>query len=56
MCKAKVSANMIAKLKNGQYITLDKVEGICGAMTCIPDDILDFTVAETSEEGAPNDV
>lgn len=42
MRDAKISANIISKLKNGQYIALDKVESICAAMGCTPNDILDF--------------
>ena len=32
MHDAGISANIITKLKNGQYIALDKVESICVAM------------------------
>ncbi len=42
MKKAHISANIITKLKNGQYIALDKVESICVAMGCTPNDILEF--------------
>lgn len=42
MHDAGISANIIAKLKNGQYIALDKVESICSAMGCTPNDILEF--------------
>ena len=42
MHDAGISANIIAKLKNGQYIALDKVESICVAMGCTPNDILEF--------------
>lgn len=42
MHDAGISANIIAKLKNGQYIALDKVESICSAMECTPNDILEF--------------
>ena len=42
MLDAGISANIITKLKNGQYIALDKVESICVAMGCTPNDILEF--------------
>ena len=42
MRNAQISANIITKIKNGQYIALDKVESICRAMTCTPNDILEF--------------
>ena len=42
MREANISANIITKLKNGQYIALDKVESICNAMKCTPNDILEF--------------
>ena len=42
MRDANISANIITKLKNGQYIALDKVESICAAMGCTPNDILEF--------------
>ena len=29
MRKANISANIISKIKNGQYMALDKVESIC---------------------------
>ena len=42
MRNAQISANIITKIKNGQYIALDKVESICRAMKCTPNDILEF--------------
>ena len=42
MRKANISANIISKIKNGQYMALDKVESICMAMDCTPNDILEF--------------
>lgn len=43
MRDANISANIITKVKNGQYIALDKVESICKALNCTPNDILVFT-------------
>lgn len=42
MRRASISANIISKIKNGQYIALDKVESICNALGCTPNDILVF--------------
>lgn len=42
MKDARISANIISKLKSGQYIALDKVESICTAMGCTPNDMLEF--------------
>ena len=42
MHDAGISAKIITKLKNGQYIAMDKVESICVAMGCTPNDILEF--------------
>ena len=42
MREANISANIISKIKTGQYIALDKVESICNALECTPNDILVF--------------
>lgn len=42
MRRANISANLISKIKNGQYMALDKIESICVAMDCTPNDILEF--------------
>ncbi|MBR4027842.1 MAG: helix-turn-helix transcriptional regulator [Lachnospiraceae bacterium] len=42
MKKANISANIISKIKTGQYIALNKVESICNALECTPNDILVF--------------
>ena len=49
MRKANISANIISKIKNGQYMALDKVESICMAMDCTTNDILEF-VPENKEK------
>lgn len=46
MREANISANIISKIKNGQYISLDKVESICNALNCTPNDILVFVPDE----------
>lgn len=48
MRSANISANIISKIKNGQYIALDKVESICSALECTPNDILVF-IPDTKE-------
>lgn len=40
--RANISANIITKIKSGQYIALDKVESICKAMNCTPNDMMEF--------------
>lgn len=50
MRRANISANIITKIKNGQYMALDKVESICKAMGCTPNDILVFLPDEDVEE------
>lgn len=42
MLKANISANIITKIRTDQYMALDKVESICRAMCCTPNDILEF--------------
>lgn len=42
MRSAEISANIISKIKNGQYIALEKVESICKALDCTPNDIMTF--------------
>ena len=44
--KAGVSANIITRIKNNQYISLESVEKLCMALDCSVDDILEFRVAE----------
>ena len=46
MRRADISANIIMKIKTGRYIALDKVESICVAMCCTPNDILEFVPDE----------
>lgn len=46
MRAAKISANIIAKMKNGQYIALDKLESICLALDCTPNDVMEFLKEE----------
>lgn len=49
MKMANISANIISKIKSGQYIALDKVESICNALDCTPNDILVFIPDERSQ-------
>lgn len=50
MRRAKISANIIAKIKNGQYMSLNKVESICVALDCTPNDILEFIPDENERQ------
>ena len=45
---AKISANIICKIKKGNYIALEKVESICNALNCTPNDILVFLPQKTN--------
>lgn len=40
--KAGVSANIITRLKNDQYISMESVERLCTVLNCGVDDILEF--------------
>ena len=42
MRDANISDNIISKIKTSHYIALDKVESICNALECTPNDILVF--------------
>lgn len=53
MREANISANIISKIKTGQYIALDKVESICNALNCTPNDILVF-LPENDKSNIPN--
>jgi predicted transcriptional regulator len=53
MREANISANIISKIKIGQYIALDKVESICNALECAPNDILVF-LPENEEDTIPH--
>lgn len=44
MKEANISANIITKIKTGKYMALDKVESICKALNCTPNDILEFVL------------
>ena len=50
MRQANISANIISKIKNGQYIALEKVESICNALDCTPNDILVFLPDENEDK------
>lgn len=40
--KAGFSANIITRLKRGNYVSLDSIEKICRVLECSVDDILEF--------------
>lgn len=50
MRDAKISANIITKIHRGQYMALDKLESICMALGCTPNDILEFIPEEKNNE------
>lgn len=41
--RAGFSANIITRMKRGQYISLQSIENICRALNCHVEDILEFT-------------
>ena len=43
------SANIITRLKNDEYISLESVEKICRALDCGVDDILNFIPEEKEQ-------
>ena len=51
MRRAHISANIITKIKNGQYIALEKVESICREMNCKPNDMIEFVPDNINNEG-----
>lgn len=53
MRRAHISANIITKIKNGQYIALEKVESICNAMNCTPNEMMEF-IKDSDEEDRKN--
>ena len=38
------------KIKKGQYMALDKIESICKALDCTPNDILEFLPDDKDEQ------
>ena len=43
---AGLSANVTARLGKDEYISLESIEKICGALSCGVDDILEFITAD----------
>lgn len=39
---AGVSGNIITRIRRGEYVSMESVEKICGALECTVDDILEF--------------
>lgn len=48
--QAGFSANVISRLKNNRYISLESIENICRILECGVDDILEFVPAEVEED------
>lgn len=53
MRRARISANIITKIKTGQYISLEKVESICNAMDCTPNEMMEF-IDDGEQENMPD--
>lgn len=49
VAKAGFSANIITRLKNNEYVSLESIEKICYAMDCDVDDILAFREKENGK-------
>jgi putative transcriptional regulator len=47
--KAGITLNVITRLKRNEYVSLESIEKICGALNCNTDEILEF-VDEPDEE------
>jgi DNA-binding Xre family transcriptional regulator len=50
--QAGFSANIITRLKRGDYISLESIESICNVLICKVDDILEFVPNHNSVEGS----
>ncbi len=48
--KARVSANVITRMKRNQYISLESIESICSALNCNIDEILEFISVDEKKE------
>lgn len=44
--KAKVSGNIITRMKRDEYISLESLEKLCSALDCRMDDIMEFVKKE----------
>ena len=55
--RAGFSANIITRLKNDEYISLESIEKICDVMECGVDNILDFVKSDSNSRlGVQNGV
>ena len=52
MKAAGLSANIMTRMKRGGYLSLESIEGICKAVDCGVDDILEFV----PEDDKSNDI
>jgi len=48
--QAGFSANIITRLKRGEYISIESIEKICRVLNCGVDDVLEFTTEENDNE------
>lgn len=49
--KADISGNILARLGRDEYISMESVEKICGALNCRTDDILEFVKKDAIGSG-----
>lgn len=48
--KARISANVITRMKRNQYISLESIEAICHALNCNIDEILEFILEDKNNK------
>ena len=48
--KARISANVITRMKRNQYISLESIDSICSALNCNIDEILEFISVDEKKE------
>jgi DNA-binding Xre family transcriptional regulator len=39
---AKISGNVFTRIRRNEYVSLERIEAICGVLHCGVDDIIDF--------------
>ena len=48
--EAGFSANIVARIKRNEYISMESLERICAVLACGVDDILEFQTGDRGEE------
>lgn len=50
MQEANISANILTRMRRNEYISLESIDKICGALGCKVDDILELEHGNAEEE------